>query len=160
MSQNKVSVSIPEADYAQVVQKLTEVQALLKPHVVALTSDERRALPKMGDKTFAFVEKALSYSKDKPALTPGFIEVAEWEKDSQAQNQLVNLYRMCEQLCSSLDDTAMLCGSEAYTNALGFYNSIKQAAKMNVPDAKPIYEDLAYRFPGRSMIKPQPEPVQ
>ncbi len=41
----------------------------------------------------------------------------------------------------------MNSGSEAYTAALQYYNFVKQADKNNVPAAKPVYEDLAQRFP-------------
>jgi len=45
----------------------------------------------------------------------------------------------------------MLAGSEAYVAALSFYNSVKQAAKLNVPEAKTIYEDLKKRFAGQGV---------
>ncbi len=42
--------------------------------------------------------------------------------------------------------TVMETGGESYVNALSYYNSVKQATKMNVPGAKSIYEDLRKRF--------------
>ena len=39
-----------------------------------------------------------------------------------------------------------LSGSEAYVASLAFYNSVKQAAKINIPGAKAISEDLKLRF--------------
>jgi hypothetical protein len=39
-----------------------------------------------------------------------------------------------------------LSGSEAYVASLAFYNSVKQAARINVPGAKAIAEDLKLRF--------------
>lgn len=149
MNENKISISIPENLYQDVLAKLTEAKNLLNPYLIALQAEERRALPKMGDKTFSFVEKAFEYAQAKPELTPGFIDVKGWQIDNAAHAQLTALYRLAGQLCSTLDDTMMLCGSESYTSALGFYNSVKQAAKMNVADAKPIAEDLSKRFPGR-----------
>lgn len=149
MNENKISISIPKAVYEEALQKLNEVQSILSPYLIALSNEERRAMPKMGDKTFPFVEKAIEYAVNKPGLNPGFIDLAEWEKDSAAHKQVNNLLRISEQLCSNMDDTSMLCGSEAYTAALGFYNNVRQAVKMNVADVKPIYEDLSERFPGR-----------
>jgi len=35
-----------------------------------------------------------------------------------------------------------MADGESYINALSYYNSIKQAAKMDIPGAKSIYEDL------------------
>ncbi len=36
---------------------------------------------------------------------------------------------------------------------MAFYNYLKGAAKMGVPGAKTIYEDLSTRFPGRTVKK-------
>ena len=66
--------------------------------------------------------------------------------DFKAYNNLIQVYREVEQLCANLDDTVMMSGSEAYMAALAYYHSVKQAAKMNVPNAKSIYEDLKQRF--------------
>jgi len=52
-------------------------------------------------------------------------------------------------MCSGLNDTIMLSGSEAYVAALAFYKSVKVAASMNVAGAQPIYEDLKKRFEGQ-----------
>ncbi|MGV8878503.1 MAG: hypothetical protein ACOH2A_05690 [Sphingobacteriaceae bacterium] len=156
MNQNKISVTISDGELAEAAKKLNEVQTLLMPYLIALSPDERQTIIKMGDKTSAFVEKALEYAVNKPTLTPGFIELPEWQIDSRAQGSLVKLLRMVQQLGSNLDDTAMLCGSESYASALGFYHNVKQASKMNVPDAKSIFEDLSQRFPGRKFNRAKP----
>jgi len=52
-----------------------------------------------------------------------------------------------------LDDTMLLCGSEAYIAVLAFYTYLQGAAKVNVPGAKTIYEDLSTRFPRRHTKK-------
>jgi hypothetical protein len=64
-------------------------------------------------------------------------------------------------MCDNLRDTQMLAGSDAYTAALAYYNSVKQAAKMNVPNAKTIQEELGKRFERGAykrgeISKPQP----
>lgn len=51
-----------------------------------------------------------------------------------------------QQLVLNLDDTTTQAGSESYTAALTYYNSVKQAAKLSVPGSKAIYEDLRKRF--------------
>jgi hypothetical protein len=39
------------------------------------------------------------------------------------------LLNKLEQLTREIEDTIMLSGSEAFTQALSYYNSVKQAAK-------------------------------
>ena len=46
----------------------------------------------MGDKSFAFVQKCLQYSKENPDLVPPFLDVAEFEKDVKATETLRSLH--------------------------------------------------------------------
>ncbi|PSL49496.1 hypothetical protein CLV51_101830 [Chitinophaga niastensis] len=146
-TQNQISIVIPADVLQQSFEHLQAVSKLLQPYLHALTSTDRQGLAKMGDKTIPFVSKNLDYSKSNPYFTPAYMDVTELEKDLNIAAGLTPLLRICEQLASNLDDTIMLSGSEAYVAALAYYNTVKQAAKMSIPDAKPIFEDLQQRFP-------------
>ena len=61
MTQNIHRQAIPAEVLAQIEAKSREIKDLIAPHIIALTASERRALPKMGDKSIAFVEKAYQY---------------------------------------------------------------------------------------------------
>jgi hypothetical protein len=50
------------------------------------------------------------------------------------------------QMVASIEDTSILSGAYAYKTARAYYESVGQAAKLNVPNAEPIYEDLRERF--------------
>lgn len=145
-NENVVSIQIPEEEQQMIIQKLMEVKAALKPYLIALKPAERQQLPKMSDKTLPFVEKVMEYAKSHPEFTPPYLQVKELEIDFQAADDLRQMYREVEQLYKNLDDTIMLSGSEAYAAALAYYHSVKQAGKMNVPNAKSIVEDLSQRF--------------
>jgi len=54
--------------------------------------------------------------------------------------------RLVKTLKDGLDNTFMKDGTESYTNARGYYNSVKQSTKMNIPGAKSIHYDLSKRF--------------
>ncbi|POY37498.1 hypothetical protein C3K47_06965 [Solitalea longa] len=86
MTENKISISIPMDDFNTALSKLQEVQTILAPYLVALSSDQRMSLPKMGDKTFSFVEKSMQFAQSKPELMPGFIDLTEWQKDVDGRN--------------------------------------------------------------------------
>jgi hypothetical protein len=151
--ENSVSIQISDADMDKVLDALKTIDAILKPYLVALTPAERQALPKMSDKTTPFVEKCLEYAQTNPQFAPSYMNVGELLIDMKAVNDLTKILRPIEQLNENLNDTTMLSGSEAYTAALTYYNSVKQAAKMNVPNAKTIYEDLVKRFEKSSKKK-------
>ncbi len=145
-AENIISIKIKAEDLEKANAAVKTLAEIFEPHLIALTQQERRQYPKMSDKTEPFVKKSLEYMKTAPQFSPPFIDVNEMEIDFQAITQLLPIYLILERLSSNLDDTILLSGSEAYSAALGYYNSVKQAVKMNVPDAKPIYEDLKKRF--------------
>lgn len=144
--ENRVSIVIPPEVKVSVLQKLNEVDELLKPFLIALKPEERKALPKMADGSAPFVGKTLGYCKADPQFMPTYVNIPALEIDFNAVTDLTDVARICSKLTSGLSDTITLSGSEAYVAALSYYNSVKNAAKMNVPGAKAIYEDLKKRF--------------
>jgi hypothetical protein len=153
---NRVSADIPAAVITDVTTKLNEVRALLQPYLQALTPEERRTLPKMSDKSIAFVNKAEAYSVSNPEFAPAFMQIGEFSKDMHLVTELKPILDICEQLASNIDDTSMLAGSEAYVEALMYYNGVKLAAKTGQASARPIYDDLSMRFPGATRRTPIP----
>ncbi len=156
MQENRVSIKITAAEVQKVIDALKVVSDTLAPYLVALTPDERKALPKMSDGTLPFVQKALDYATSNPQFVPSYIDVPELKVDVDATSSLLQIDRPLEQLAQNLNDTVMLSGSEAYVAALAFYNSVKQAAKMKVPGAEPIANDLGERFNGQGKAKAKP----
>jgi hypothetical protein len=93
---NLVSVQIPPKDQAAIMQKLGELEVLLKPYLVALTAEERRVLPKMSDGNAPFVDKALQHAQANPTLAPAFLDVNELEVDLKAVDDLSKIFRKAD----------------------------------------------------------------
>ena len=147
--ENRISIEIPAADLAAVKAALQQVQTILASHVIALTPEQRKTIPKMSDGTEPFVEKTIDYAKNNGQFLPPFVSLTEMERDWAAVMGLLPLLRMVNQLQNELSDTVMLAGSEVHLAALSYYNSAKQGAKVNAPEAKAIVEDLGKRFVGQ-----------
>jgi hypothetical protein len=148
MKENQHVQAIPSMVLAQAQAKIDEAAALLAPYMLALTPAERHELPKMGEKTIGFVEKAYDFAQKNPNLVPPFLEVAAFGVDFGDAHGLWTLLNTVQQLEQSIDDTEMAAGSEAYEAALVFYKSVKMAAAQDIPGAKAVYEELRTRFPG------------
>ncbi len=153
---NKVNFEIPEEVITQVSEGLAIIVNLLQPYLIALRPQDRHDIPKMGDGTGPFVEKCLAYAQSSPQFAPPYMDVEALLMDMKVHGQLIPLFRTVKQISDGLDDTTMEAGSESYLNALSYYNSVKLAAKSNVPGAKAIYDDLKKRFEVRNST---PEPV-
>ncbi|MCO4293402.1 hypothetical protein NF867_11045 [Solitalea sp. MAHUQ-68] len=150
--ENKVSLNIAPADLTAIKSAMQVLTEKLGPHLLELKNNEARELPKMGDKSLAFVTKAYEYAKQHPEFAH-FLDVTEFEKDTVAVQALRELLTPLAQLHQKLEDTMLLAGSEAYTAALTYYGSVKEGNKRNVPNSKIIYDDLSLRFPGRTKAK-------
>lgn len=160
MNQNRISLTFSEADRTAVAQAIQTLATTLQPLLIALDAADKNALAKMKDKSMPFVDKVIQYTKSNPEFIPPYLNVAELEIDYKAFSELNALLRTIAPLIRNIDDTAVLCGSEAYIAALNYYNSTKQATKMNVPNAKGIYEDLKIRFEAQRATPKPPEPIE
>lgn len=149
----KTNSALPKPVVREITEMFNTIATLLQPYLKALTSAERMRVLKMSDKTLPFVEKTCDYTLSAPQFIPSFMDAERLLEDFEAFGQLSLLLRHAQQLAGSLDDSAMRAGTECYSNALCYYNSVKQATKMDVPGAKSIYNDLNPRFVHNSPAK-------
>ena len=61
------------------------------PFLLALTNEERQGGLKLGDKTVAFIDKAIDYACSNPTLVPPYVNLEEIQKDYQLQKDLVDI---------------------------------------------------------------------
>lgn len=144
--ENLVSLSISAADLKEIQVAIETLKIKLLPHLLALTIDEKMHLAKMKDKTIAFVTKAYEHGMQNPKLVPNYVDFTELKKDLDAVELLRQLLYPLEEIAQNTEDTMTVAGSEAYTAALAFYDSVKVAAKAGVPGAMTIVNDLKVRF--------------
>src|SRR5690606_5692357 len=156
-TKNALSIRIPEQDLQAAKEALSLCRSILAPYLQALSPSQRQTILKMSDKSRPFVAKAMDYVARHPKFVPPFLDLEEVHKDWMALQDLLPLIRETGQFYSNLNDTAMLAGSESYAVSLSFYSSVKQAVKMNIPDAKVIYDDLSQRFEGQRRRKTTPD---
>ena len=146
MTENNVSIVLTVEETTQAKNALLTLKESVGVKTVTLTNKQRQELPKMGDGTMSFVTKTLEYGRSNPEFAPPYIDMTEFEIDLKAVEELRKIYIPLAQLLQQIDDSILLSGSEAYVAALAYYNSVKMGAKMNVPGAKTIFEDLKHRF--------------
>jgi hypothetical protein len=77
MAENKISIEIPAAEYQAIMEHLNNAQAALSKYVIALTPAQRMGLPKLGDKTLAFVNKTAEYANSQSKFVPSYLDKAD-----------------------------------------------------------------------------------
>lgn len=153
MPDNRVSATLSAEDQQAVLAAINTIKQKL-PFLVNLTADQRQSLPKMGDQSVAFVNKALEVATQNPDLLPRNFVIDEMSKDVALFNALQPIVVALTQLVEFVNDTATEVGSEAYTAGLAVY-LYAQAAGKDAP-LQAALDDLGQRFARKSKGKTPP----
>ena len=140
---NRVSASLAAADRKEVFAALQIIKDKL-PFLLALTTEERKALPKMGDRNLPFVKKALEVATQHPDFLPRSFDLEELRRDVELFEALYALVMAFNQLNELLNDTYTAAGSEAYAAALQVYSYAKLSDKETGMET--LVEELGQRF--------------
>ena len=84
MNENKLSIKILPEHKEQITAALTTISSILENYCISLNPDERRELPKMGEKTTNFVIKAFELAEANPNFKPQYLDLQEMKKDIDA----------------------------------------------------------------------------
>jgi hypothetical protein len=153
MADNKVSAKLSPADREAVMQAISTIRQKL-PFLIDLTTEERKALPKLGDKSRGFVSKALEIAAQNPDFLPRSFDLDEMRRDIELFEALYPILLSLTQLQELVDDTSVAVGSEAYAAGLMVYNYAKASGKG--AGLETMVDDLGRRF-ARKAKKVQPQ---
>jgi hypothetical protein len=147
MPTTPISATLNQADREAVMDAVATIKAKL-PFLIDLNADERKALPKMGDKSRAFVSKALEVATQNPDFLPRSFDLEELRKDVQLFEAMYPIVVALTQLQELVDDTCLAAGSEAYAAALQVYNYAKASGQGSGLDA--VVGEMGQRFARKS----------
>ena len=152
--QNLASVHVSAQDLADVDAALDTLRRVFAP-LVSLTPQQRRELPKMGDKSEAFCRQALHLLESNPQIVPPSLGLADALADLKAIDALRPRLQRLRQLTERADDTEMALGSDIVTTALEGYALLKVSGKGE--SLKSARRELSARFARQKA--PEAEPV-
>jgi hypothetical protein len=159
MKENRISVSFSDADKTAINAAIQTLNTLLAPRLITLSKDDRKRLYKINDDAIPFVEKVAQYTVSNSEFVPNFMDADEFIKDFSTFTDLRAFGRILIQISQSMDDTSTLAGSEADRFARAYYTAVAQAAKLGVPGAQAIYDDLRPRFEAQRLKPPKNPPT-
>ncbi|KAM3098786.1 hypothetical protein ACKFKG_04785 [Phormidesmis sp. 146-35] len=125
---NRISTTLTKADRETVMEAIATIKSKL-PFLVGLTAEQRQGLPKMGDKSRAFVIKALEVATQNPDFLPRAFDLDEMRRDVELFEAMYPIVVALSQLQTLVDDTTMAAGSEAYAAALQVYGYAKASGQ-------------------------------
>lgn len=159
MNENRISLSFTDEEKRQINAAVQTLSTVFASKLIALSNADKKRLFKVSDDAIPFLEKVAHYAVSNPEFVPMFMDAGEFTKDFTAFNDLRGFVRLLSPISQNMEDTAMLAGSEADEFARMYYGATVQAAKMNVPGAQAIYEDLRQRFEAQRLKRPKTPPT-
>jgi hypothetical protein len=145
---NRLNTVMADADIAEVKGFIKNIYGKM-PFLIGLTTDERVTLPKISENNKVFVGDSINALVNNAPMLPSYLNVADIKNDLTLYEQLDELEMMALQLVEKIQDTRMLCGSEAYVSSLAAYRLFEAAASAGIPGADAIYDALKQRFAGQ-----------
>jgi len=144
MAYQNIAAALSPQDIQEIKAALQTVQKKM-PFLITLSTEERRKLVKMGDKSLAFVNNSVTAAQSNREILPATFDIEELVQDYQLATALTELLISMQQLTEQVDDTLMAVGSEAMTGSLTVYDYVKTASK-KTPGLKTVAEQLGERF--------------
>ncbi len=148
MLENKIDAVVTEDNKTAVANAVQAVRDAL-PFLLDLTPDERRNMAKLGDKSVAFVTKALELANQNSDFLPGSFNIEEMRKDVNLYNDLHAIRGSIVQLQELLEDSIMQAGNEAYSAALVVYHYAK-STRMHSEGLDALVDEMSKRFVKKS----------
>ncbi|HZT60940.1 MAG TPA: hypothetical protein VFA21_20215 [Pyrinomonadaceae bacterium] len=147
MPDNRISASLSSADQQAVLAAINTIRTKL-PFLIDLSPEERKALPRLGDKSRGFVAQALEIASQNTDILPRSFDVEEMRKDVELLDAFLPVMLALAQLNELVEDTYIEVGSEAYAAALAVYQYTRAAGKGAALDG--ALDALSRRFARRS----------
>jgi hypothetical protein len=147
MPDNRISATLSDADQQAVLTAINTIREKL-PFLLDLSPEERKALPRLGDKSRGFVTQALEIASRNPDILPRSFDVEEMCKDVELLDAVLPVMLALAQLNELVEDTYIEVGSEAYAAALNVYQYTRAAGKGAALDG--ALDTLSRRFARKS----------
>lgn len=157
--QNLVAGSLSEANKQAVLDAIATIRQKL-PFLVTLDDAERRSLPKMGDKSTAFVQKAYEFAQQNTDKFGSDFGMDDYTEDRDLEAQMRESEIALTQLNEEVSDTMLALRSDLMVRSNLVYAFMKVLGKASGAFDE-MRKDMGQRFKGQGQrAKPaaQPQP--
>jgi hypothetical protein len=141
---NQAALSDSEQEVMETIASIHDKLSFL----INLTQAERRSLPKIGDKTRIFVQKAMEVANRNNEFLPRSFDINEMRRAVNLYESLYPILLSLGQLHELLEDTYYAAGNEAYASARVVYQSAKTYGRGIGIDT--VVDELGTRFSRKS----------
>jgi hypothetical protein len=155
-----VGAVIPESVMNSIITYVNNIKSLFGPYETSLTPADRKRLISTRYKNFGFIEQAYASAASNPSLVPPYINITTFKNDFDDFERKRNIEEIVNQLVMRLSDSSLAASDIAYRHALGYYNSVKEAARQHVPGAEAAYESMKKYFKRKKSSSDEPTEME
>lgn len=152
---------IPPEVLLKAEQKLDEILNILKPYLAAAAPEKEQAPDEntahKGSELIKFLKLSHELAVETPELFPDFADKTEFKEDFFTANELWILAGKIDVLKEKLSSMEILAARRALEIALMFYQTVKIAARYDIPGARVIFDDLKTAFPSGTKGRRRPK---
>jgi hypothetical protein len=138
---------------------LNELKNILDDYAQHLRALDRRRLNGVGVRKLGFIERAYEIALENAEFLPHYLTIDRFGTDIQYFMDFRSLVDLTDQIREKLWNITIQSSDIAYTDALEFYASVREAAKRRVDAAETIFNELSIFFKSHGR-RPEEEPTE
>lgn len=155
---NKVSITISEADKTMLLGHLQAVIDYFEDKGPALTAAQRR-MQSIGVERAGMLDVFPDEMNEHPEFRPTWINMPEVVKDVDSLRTLFCIEAKSDEACQRISDFCKLVGNDLLLAFNPHFGSTREAAKRNQPGALVSYQRMAPYYPGGGNNQPPTPPT-
>jgi len=151
---------MPMATIRHINAMLNDMRGLLDRYSQHLRALDRRRLNGVGIKKLGFIERSFELASENEDFLPHYLTLQRFDDDIQYFLAFRSLFDLTKQIEEKLWNVVIQSADIAYTDALEFYASVREAAKRRVDPAESIFRELSVFFKSRGTRSSEPTEKQ
>jgi hypothetical protein len=151
---------MPMATINHINAMLNDMRGLLDNYSQHLRALDRKRLNGVGIKTLGFIERSFELASENEDFLPHYLTLQRFDDDIQYFLAFRSLFDLTKQIEEKLWNVVIQSADIAYTDALEFYASVREAAKRRVDPAETIFRELSVFFKNRGTRSTEPTEKQ
>ena len=152
-SKNSCSIKISSETFKTVRHSLNQVNSVLQPCFSNINPDEGCVHKKNTERLIKFLEQTHSMAVVYPDLFPNFIGREAFREDFAVAKRLWKLSDQIEQLQTMVDSAEVLALFRVLDHAQAFYQTLKIAARRDIPAARMLFDELKPLLPSKALTE-------
>ncbi|MGI9086901.1 MAG: hypothetical protein ACR2HH_04030 [Chthoniobacterales bacterium] len=152
--QNLVSGTLTTANKQAVLDAIATIRQKL-PFLASLSGDDRRSLPKMGDKSTAFVQRAYDFAAQNTDKLGADFGMDDYTEDRDLEAQLREVETAMLQIGEEFSDTMLALRSDLMVRSNFVYAFMKVLGKVS-GSFDDMRREMGQRFKGQGRKKNPP----